>query len=163
MGYYQAGDRGDWYRGNYYAGGDPGFFGSLWSGIKAAGRIIAPVVATVAPIVGAIGAPFTGGASLGLGAAIGAGARLLGGAVDDPTPSGSPLENTFSAENPPVSPGYRIGPTQGGWGSGWGASPPVVRPPSSAPMRTPPPQFGQDYSDYSYTDADYDFEEEDFT
>lgn len=166
MGYYQAGDRGGWETGNYYAAGDPGFFSSIWSGIKSVGRVIAPIAATVAPIVGAIGAPFTGGLSLGLGAAIGAGARLLGNALDDPTPVGSPLDNIATAEQPPVSIGYRTPqpytpvatPQPLYAGPSWGAISPFGVA-SSVPMRSAPPRFGQDYSDYS-TDYDYDVEEE---
>ncbi len=64
---------------SYYARkGD--FFGDLWGGIT-------DVVGVAAPILGVVAAPFTGGASLALGATIGAAARGLHGLAGGAGPS----------------------------------------------------------------------------
>jgi hypothetical protein len=71
------------------------FFGDLWGGLT-------DVVSFAAPIVGAIAAPFTGGASLAIGAGIGAAARAAhgigrGGPQTSPPGATNPIPETTSS------------------------------------------------------------------
>jgi hypothetical protein len=157
MGYYQSGD--------YYAAGDPGFFDFL----KDVGKGIVGAVGTIAPIAGVIAAPFTGGASLALGAAIGAGARVVGAglsAMDSTSPEamgGEPAPGGPAFSFAGMSLGQmieqaklqRAGTLGSEWRTVYGLSPSGrTGISSSAEMRTAPPNFGQDATDYT-SDDDY--------